>query len=311
MFAALVLAVAAAADPLSAPDPVLDAGTVRVGPPLVRRFAFTNAGPDPLTITDVRSSCGCLAPRLAKRVYGPGERGELAVEVNTLSQPVGPHRWAFTLAYRCGATAGERTLELTADLKQEIEVAPAAVAFHGDGPLSAVVAVRDPRPKPLAVTAAAASAPFLRATAVADGGPGRWAVRVEVAGDCPDGRHAETVTITTDDPDYRTLKVPVTVVREPRRRVAALPNRATLVAGGSALVQLRADGEPVRVESVEGSVPALACRWAAGPGDRATVRVGLDRAKWDGRPLAGEVRVRLAAPAGETVIIPVSVRSED
>ncbi|HEY1381134.1 MAG TPA: DUF1573 domain-containing protein [Gemmataceae bacterium] len=310
MFAALVLAVAAAADPLHAPDPVLDAGEVRVGPPLVRRFAFANAGREPLTVTDVRSSCGCLAPTLAKRTYEPGQRGELGVEVNTLSQPVGPHRWAFTLAYRCGAATGERTFELAATLKQEIEVTPAAVAFRGDGPLAAVVAVRDPRPKPLTVTGATASAPFLRVTASNDG-PGRWAVRVEAAGDCPEGRHAETVTITTDDPDYPALKLPVTVVREPRRRVAALPNRAALVAGGSALVQLRADGEPVRVEAAEGNVPALACRWAAGPGDRATVRVGLDRAKWDGKPFTGEVRVRLAAPAGEVVVIPVAVRSEE
>ena len=36
------------------------------------------------------------------------------------SQPAGPHRWTFTLAYRCGDVTSERTLELTADLKQEI-----------------------------------------------------------------------------------------------------------------------------------------------------------------------------------------------
>jgi hypothetical protein len=67
----------------------------------------------------------------------------------------------------------------------------------------------------------------------------------------------------------------------------------------------------VEVESIEPSVPALTCRWAAGPGNRATVRVGLDRAKWDGRPVNGEVRVRLKAPAGGEVVLPVSVRREE
>src|SRR3954468_18271023 len=119
MFAALLLVLAA--DPLHVPTPVIDAGEVRTGPPLVRTFPLANAGPDPLTITDVKSSCGCMAPKLATRILAPGERGELTVEVNTLSQPVGPHRWAFRLAYTCGDWAGERTVELTAKLTQEVE----------------------------------------------------------------------------------------------------------------------------------------------------------------------------------------------
>lgn len=313
MFAALVLALAITADPLHTPEPVIDAGEVRVGPALVRKFTFTNAGAEPLTITDVRSSCGCLVPALAKRVYEPGERGELTVEVNTLSQPVGPHRWTFSLSYRCGTATGERTLELTANLKQEIEVKPAAVAFHGDGKLSTTVAVVDRRANPfdVKVMEVTSSSPYLLiAFYPATFDRGAFAFEIKVAEDCPEGRHTATVTIPTTDADYREIKLPVTIDREPKRRVTALPNRATLVAGGSAVVQLRAD-EPVQVAEVVGSVPALTCRWAAGPGDRATVRIGLDRAHWDGKPFTAEVRVRLKTPAGETVVIPVSVRAEE
>jgi hypothetical protein len=304
MFAALLLAVTAAADPLHVPEPTIDAGEVRVGPPLVRRFVFT-AG-EPLTITEVRSSCGCLVPTLTKRVYQPGERGELTVEVNTLSQPVGSHRWAFHLAYRCGDRAAEQTLELTATLRQEIEVVPAAIAFRGSDPPPAVVTVTDRRPKPLRITGIGASSPHLQAEIVSTG------VRVSVAHDCPEGQHAETIALTTDDPDYPTIKLPVTVFREPKRRVTWTPTRATLVAGGSALVQLRAaDGSAIQVEAIDVSVPALTCRWAAGPGDRTTVRIGIDRSKWDGQPFNGEVRVRCKAPAGESIVIPVAVRADD
>ena len=77
------------------------------------------------------------------------------------------------------------------------------------------------------------------------------------------------------------------------------------------MVQLHAENEPVRVESAKGSVPALTCRWAAGPAERSTLRIALDRGKWDGRPFNAEVRVHLQTPAGEWVIIPVSVRSEE
>jgi hypothetical protein len=299
-----LLAAPPAPAPLHVAAPLIDAGEVRVGPPLVRCFAFTNAGPEPLAVTDLKASCGCLAPALAKHLYLPGERGELTLEVNTLSQPAGPNRWTVQVGYRCGDQAGEVALELTARLTREIEVRPAALAFQGDGAMTARVTIHDPRPRPLRVQSVAASSPYLRAAN--EGG----SIRVEVGADCPEGRHAEAVTITTDDPDYRTLKVPVTVVRAAKRRVTASPARATLVAGGSALVQLRAaDGTPVQVEVVESSSPALTYRWAAGPGNLATVRIGLDRAKSGGGPLTGEVRVRLRAPAGETVVIPVAVRA--
>jgi hypothetical protein len=304
MFAPLLLALAITAEPLHVSDPNIAAGEVRVGPSLIRRFAFTNAGAEPLTITDVRSSCGCLVPTLTKRVYEPGGHGELTVEVNTLSQPAGPHRWVFSLAYRCGSVVGEKTLELTATLKQEIEITPAAIAFRGTDRLATVVTVTDHRPGPLRVLAVGASSPRLLAEVVPAG------IRVSVAANCPEGQAAETVTLTTDDPDYREIKLPVTIDREPKRRVTALPNRATLVAGSSAVVQLRAD-DPLQVDSVEVSIPALTCRWASGPGERTTVRIGLDRAKWDGNPFNAEVRVHIKAPAGESVLIPVSVRSDD
>ncbi|HEX4588982.1 MAG TPA: DUF1573 domain-containing protein, partial [Gemmataceae bacterium] len=214
MFAALVLVLAA--DPLHVTDPTIEAGEIRVGPPLVRRFAFTNTGAEPLTITDVHTSCGCLVPTLRQRVYQPGERGDLVVEVNTLSQPAGPHRWRFSLAYRCGNSSGEQSLELAANLRQEIEIMPAAIAFRGDAPPPTLVTVTDRRPKPLHVVSADVSSPRLRAEVVAAG------VRLAVAADAAPGMTAETLIITTDDPDYREIKLPVTVDRTPKRAVTAL-----------------------------------------------------------------------------------------
>src|SRR5262245_61076987 len=128
------LAIAAPPGPLQVAMPVIDAGDVRVGPPLVRRFAFVNAGAEPLTVTDLQASCGCLTPSLPQRTFRPGERGELALEVNTLSQPAGPNRWAVQVGYRCGEQAGEVTLELTAKLVKEFDISPASLVFHGSDP---------------------------------------------------------------------------------------------------------------------------------------------------------------------------------
>ncbi|NDV62302.1 DUF1573 domain-containing protein [Puniceicoccales bacterium CK1056] len=40
-------------------------------------YRFTNAGDEPVVITNLKSSCGCTVPELAKREYAPGESGEI------------------------------------------------------------------------------------------------------------------------------------------------------------------------------------------------------------------------------------------
>jgi hypothetical protein len=41
-------------------------------------FAFTNIGKTPVTITDVKTSCGCTTAALTKTTYAPGEKGAIA-----------------------------------------------------------------------------------------------------------------------------------------------------------------------------------------------------------------------------------------
>lgn len=43
-------------------------------------FPFRNAGEAPVTITSIKSSCGCTTARLEKRTYEPGESGEITGE---------------------------------------------------------------------------------------------------------------------------------------------------------------------------------------------------------------------------------------
>ncbi len=43
----------------------------------VAHFRFENKGAQPVTITRLQSSCGCTVPQLDKRVYEPGEGGEI------------------------------------------------------------------------------------------------------------------------------------------------------------------------------------------------------------------------------------------
>ena len=42
-------------------------------------FKFTNQGDQAVEILDMKASCGCTVPALSRRVYRPGESGEVRV----------------------------------------------------------------------------------------------------------------------------------------------------------------------------------------------------------------------------------------
>ena len=123
-------AVTARAD-LSFANPAVDVGEVRSGAPLTQRFTFVNEGTTAVEVTDLRTGCGCVKPKLEKRAYGPGEGGEIVLEVLTLSQPAGEHTWRLQVAYRAGGEAREAELTVHGRVVTEVAVRPAAWSGGG------------------------------------------------------------------------------------------------------------------------------------------------------------------------------------
>ncbi len=62
-------------------------------------FRFKNCGSFPVRITNVTPSCKCLAPRIEKRSYAPGEISDFTLGVLTTHQTPGPHEYQVTLEY--------------------------------------------------------------------------------------------------------------------------------------------------------------------------------------------------------------------
>jgi hypothetical protein len=315
MVLVLALAGTAARADLHFEQTTVDAGTVRAGAPLAHRFRFVNRGPDPVEVTDTRPSCGCLTPHLERRTYPPGEEGALLVEVNTLSQGSGPQTWRVRLCYRSGAATFEIPLHITARVLTEITVQPAALTVFADSAVGHELTLTDLRPRPLAITEVRASSPHVKSRVTGDGrdplGHQVRKISLEVTGDFPEGRHDEALSIYTDDPGYPELKVPVTVVKRSRQRLAVRPSRVTLVAppgqpAPARMVLVQApDNRPVVVERVEADDPAVACRWAPGPGAMATVKVEVDRNRVRGETLQATVRIHVSKPAPQEVTVPV------
>ena len=106
--------------------------SVRAGPGSLR-FPLVNDGVQPIEITEVKASCGCpLKLRLSKQVLEPGEQGWVEVEVNTLSQPVGPNARRVDLKYRVGDQPAAAAVLITATLSKDISVEPAALTISTD-----------------------------------------------------------------------------------------------------------------------------------------------------------------------------------
>jgi hypothetical protein len=297
-------------------------GEVWTGRPLVYRFAFVNDGPETVEITKAHAGCGCLAPRLAQRIYQPGAKGELVLEIHTLSQAIGPHTWNVEVHYRCGNVRHTKPLFVNARVVSEVSVEPAALTLVADGAARHEITVTDTRPRPLTITRIQSSCPKLTGRLRdegrdAAGNPFRK-IQVKVADDFPEGRHEEVLVLSTNDPVYPELKVLVTVNKRPRERVAAFPEKVTLTAAPiaplpSQIVRLRdQDGHPVVVEQIKPDSPAITCRWAPGPDTMATLRITVDGQQVGTAGLTSAVHVHLRKPMQTTLTIPVIVeRSKD
>jgi hypothetical protein len=198
----------------------------------------------------------------------------------------------------------------------EVTARPAALTIFTGGSANHEITLTDLRDHPFTVTGVHASSPHLKGevkqTTTAAAGHRVTKVALSLATGYPEGRGEETVVILTDDAEYRELTVPVTVVKRPRERVTASPAAVSLVAAAgqtvpSRIVLLRPTGAgPVVVDSVEADDPAVACTWARGPDDCATLKVCVDRTKLPSGVLRSAIHVHISSPISEIVTVPVT-----
>lgn len=295
-------------------EPIVELGQVRSGPTLAHSFRFVNQGEAPVEITDLRASCGCLKPKLDKKIYQPGEEGTLPVEINTLTQPAGPNAWRVEIICKKGEGFQEIPLILRAQLVRQITIEPAAMTIYADREIQHEITLTDLRPrKPLAITRLVGSSPKLKATVkekfLTPLGQLIYKIQLEVPADYPEGKAEETLGIYTDDEDYRELRVPVTVIKKPRLQVTATPGEVDLKipkgqTAAARVVLLRGTGKVV-VEKVIADDPALTCTFAQGPGEMATVKINVDRNKTQGQNVQTAVKVVVSSPGFQTVVVPV------
>jgi hypothetical protein len=288
-----------------------DVHTVLSGQPLVHHFQFRNAGGF-TDIVGVRTSCGCLEAKPTKYRYGPGETGYIGLAINTLGQGPGPHRWVVRVSERNESGDKETVLELTGEVRAEVSVQPASLEIYTQGKASHELILTDTRQQPLAIKRVLTSSKSLAATfEPIVGRAGSWRIHVSLEDVLPVGRHHNSLVIVTNDDLYRELRVRITVIKQALYRVSASPSTLTIAAADGqplpapTIVLRDAFDEPVQIDSITADSQAITSRWANGPGNRATLRVSVDRSRLAGDSLESQITIKLASPRSESIVVPL------
>lgn len=196
---------------------LVDLGKVPASPVVGARFRFTNRGQHPVHITELKPSCGCLNPRLAKRDFAPGESGEIILPVQTPNEPAGLREYTLKVNYT-DPQPRETLLTFRVVLPQKrVTVRPRSLIFYqlSPGTITRDFVVTDFPKLGLSLTGVECPSKYVtvklgKQDTDAYGHP-RHYVSITIADGVPPGRHRAVVTIRTDHPRYRVLKVPLMI----------------------------------------------------------------------------------------------------
>ncbi|WP_166820183.1 DUF1573 domain-containing protein [Thalassoroseus pseudoceratinae] len=186
------------------------------------RFGFRNAGTEPVTITELKPSCGCLQPKIEKTQYAPGETGTFYLRSDAATQESGPQEYWLTVKYEDPKPRETKLLFKLELPERRVTITPRALTFYQFSSQSTTqtFTVNDFRAKPLTVLNATCKTSHVEVQVqqVDSGqkvaGP-QAKISVTVAGDVPPGIHEHVVKVETNDDVYPTLWIPIQVVGKP------------------------------------------------------------------------------------------------
>jgi len=215
--------------PLAFEQYLVDLRQVPPRPVIRAYFDFTNTGDQPLTISELVPSCGCLSPQLRadQKVYRPGQHGRFYVTMQTANEEPGPHGYTVTVKYN-DPQPREETVQFRLVLPEvKVSVEPVELAFYqlsGDDS-EALVRVGDRRGQPLEVLTADCTLEGVTVAVLpvetAEDGQRKVPIKVHVPGQYPAGRHRGFIRIATSDPEFKELKVSLYVEGGGVRQVGA------------------------------------------------------------------------------------------
>lgn len=216
----------AAPTPMSIPVPqrpslafrqyAVDLGPIQPTAESRATFVFVNRGTSPVEITNVRSSCSCLVPRVDQKRFEPGEEGRIVLRIQTANETPGPKELFADVFYN---DPEPREVRLTYKLELPPQLMtvtpPALMVYHPEGSDQTVATftVKDGRKRSFEIVDVAINTDLVSTTigerSISPKGEWSQAVTVTIPGVLPVGKHHLLLRIQTSDADYPELRVPL------------------------------------------------------------------------------------------------------
>ena len=108
-------------------------------------FNYSNAGSEPVTITDVVVSCGCLVPQKEFAPIPPGGKGTLKVEFDLFNRTGRQHK-TLTVKTSDGKSA---RLSITAEVPKSYRVSPTLMKFTPNRPTDKTAVLKNETNRPI------------------------------------------------------------------------------------------------------------------------------------------------------------------
>lgn len=117
-------------------------------------YRFSNTGQEPVTINETKVSCGCLAPKLTKRTFQPGESGELTIKFD-LRNRSGKQKKSTVVSMSDGKTV---TLAMSVDIPKAYNIAPIMMKWvKGATNETKTAKLENPNKQPIKILSATSS----------------------------------------------------------------------------------------------------------------------------------------------------------
>jgi len=146
-------------------EKVFDFGVIYRGGSAEHNFVISNEGNDTLRINNVRSSCGCTAAILDRKILGPGEQTKLKAAFSS-----GRFKGKVTkkvFVYTNDPETPITTLEVTGEIKVDLEVSPSMIYFSGlkaGDRLERKISLKNLSSSPITIQEISSTVPVLKLT---------------------------------------------------------------------------------------------------------------------------------------------------
>ena len=242
-----------------------DFGPVPRGAVVRHNFVLVNRTSEPLTVLDVRASCGCTTGRALTNVVAPGATAVVEAQMDTRNF-VGIKATTLTVSVvTAKGTQGEARLAVRSNILSDIVLNPGTADFgvltkgQGGQHVIALERLGAPQWKILKMAASPRLGQFVAAKLKETSRSGQgvsYVLTINVRPEAPAGSIREEIRLSTNDPE--TPVVPVLVTAEIRGGLNVSPALLTLgqAKGTGPVVQGRyliRGSRPFSIKSIEGN----------------------------------------------------------